>query len=105
MTDWLDRLKQVLPITKVVSGRAAGVDTLGEEWAKKNNLVVIPFPADWDQYGKRAGPIRNGDMALCADMLVAFPARGSAGTQDMIRQMMALRKSVLVLPVPDAPEE
>lgn len=50
-------------ITRLVSGRAPGVDTLGERWAFFNRIPISPFPADWEHLGKRAGPIRNRQMA------------------------------------------
>ena len=42
-------------------------------------------PADWKQYGRGAGPIRNREMLQYSepDIVVAFP--GGAGTADMIR--------------------
>jgi hypothetical protein len=49
-------------ITEVVSGHARGVDTLGETWAKKNNIPIKLFIPDWDKHGKSAGFIRNVDM-------------------------------------------
>ena len=46
----------------IISGGAKGADHLGEEWAKRNGVEVVRMPADWDQYGKSAGPIRNAEM-------------------------------------------
>lgn len=48
-------------IDEVVSGRAIGVDRLGEQWAKENNIPVKVFLPDWE-LGKRAGPLRNIEM-------------------------------------------
>jgi len=73
-------------ITEVVSGGARGTDFLGEQWAKKNGIACSVFPADWDRYGKSAGPIRNAQMANHAEALIAFPAKDSVGTYDMIRK-------------------
>src|SRR6187401_1706565 len=58
-------------ITTVISGKANGVDKLGEEYAKKNNLPIMKFPANWDLYGKSAGYIRNDEMAKNAEALIA----------------------------------
>lgn len=68
----------------VVSGTAAGVDTLGEEWAVEQGLRVKRFPSDWDRYQKAAGPIRNSLMAWYATHLVAFWDGSSRGTANMI---------------------
>lgn len=39
-------------ISQVVSGGARGADALGEKYAKKNNIELNIFPADWEQFGK-----------------------------------------------------
>lgn len=71
-------------ITEVVSGAAKGVDTFGEEWAAVRGVPVKRFPADWKRYGRRAGPVRNREMAEYADALVALPKGESRGTRNMI---------------------
>lgn len=68
----------------IVSGRARGADTLGERYARENGYKIDYHPADWDKYGKRAGYIRNTEMAKCADGLVAFWDGESKGTKMMI---------------------
>jgi hypothetical protein len=50
-------------------------------------LVCTAFPADWERYGQRAGPQRNGQMArYCSpgDVCPAFP--GGKGMADMLAQ-------------------
>lgn len=42
-------------ITEVVSGCARGADTLGEQWATRNNVAVKKFPADWDTLVRKQG--------------------------------------------------
>ena len=71
-------------ITEVVSGGAKGMDTVGEQWAKARNLPIKRFPADWTTYGKKAGYLRNKEMARYADGLIAVWDGKSAGTQHMI---------------------
>ena len=74
---------------KIISGCCQGADQLGEEFAKKNTLVCIKFPADWKKYGKKAGPIRNEERAKYAaeehGILMAFWDGKSRGTQNMIQ--------------------
>ena len=57
-------------ITEVVSGKARGVDTMGEQWAKENNIPIKEFPADWKKWGHSAGPRRNTEMAEYAESLI-----------------------------------
>jgi len=70
--------------TVVISGRARGADTLGEEWAKANNVPREVYPANWDLYGKSAGFIRNKQMAEVAEALIALWDGSSKGTSHMI---------------------
>lgn len=86
-------------ITEVVSGCARGVDTLGERWAAKNYKLITRFRADWDQYGTRAGPLRNIHMGDYADALIAIWDGKSAGTKHMIQYMQKLKKPVFVFSV------
>lgn len=71
-------------ITEVVSGCARGADTLGEQWATRNNVAVKKFPADWDNLGKKAGYVRNYQMGDYADALIALWDGESRGTKHMI---------------------
>lgn len=82
---YLDHVTSFLskPFT-VVSGGAEGVDYLGEKWAASQKLHVRKFAADWDRYGKSAGPIRNALMAWYGTHLVAIWDGESRGTANMI---------------------
>lgn len=82
----------------VISGHARGADTMGEQWAKENNLSLDIFPADWETYGKAAGHIRNAEMLKAQPQLVvAFLAQGSKGTRNMIEQSIKVGKPVKVI--------
>lgn len=87
---WLD-------ITEVVCGEAAGADTLGKQWAELHGITVKSFPADWDRLGKKAGPIRNAEMGVYADGLIAFWDGQSAGTRHMINFMQSHNKWTYVI--------
>ena len=80
----LDKAKKHYGIFEVVSGKARGADSLGERYAKENNLPIAEFPPDWDTHGKKAGFLRNADMADYADGCVVFWDGVSKGTQHMI---------------------
>lgn len=86
----LNDLFSELEITEVVHGGAPGADRGGKEWAKHtkfhraSNLVITEFKADWEKYGKAAGPIRNKQMAKYANLVVLFP--GGRGTASMHRE-------------------
>jgi hypothetical protein len=71
-------------ITTVISGTAAGADRLGEEWARDKGIPVERFPADWEKHGKKAGFIRNVQMAETAAALIAIWDGKAKGTAHMI---------------------
>ena len=69
----------------IISGTAIGADTLGEKYAHERGYALRRFPADWRQYGKAAGPIRNRQMAENADGLICFWNGHSLGAKNMIQ--------------------
>ncbi|MCK0510242.1 SLOG family protein [Aromatoleum buckelii] len=70
--------------TCIVCGGAKGADEHGAEWGKQQGLEVKNYPADWKKYGKRAGPVRNREMAENAEGLIAVWDGSSRGTANMI---------------------
>ena len=83
--------KTMLPdLTRIISGGARGADTLGERFANEMGLEISRFIPDWDGLGKRAGYVRNAEMAKFAveddndGMLIAFWDGQSRGTKHMI---------------------
>lgn len=82
----LDHLHSLYPFRVVITGGARGADALAEDWARRRGIECIVEPANWDTFGKRAGPIRNQDMITKhhPSHCVAFP--GGFGTRDMVRR-------------------
>jgi hypothetical protein len=80
-------------ITEVVSGRARGVDLLGEHWANRRHIPVKPFPVtdeDYQTYGRYQAPkVRNARMAEYADALILVWDGVSGGSADMLRRAKA----------------
>ena len=74
----------------IVHGNAAGADRIAHQEAQKLGLLVEPHPAEWDVYGKAAGPVRNQKMAaLGADLCIAFWDGRSKGTAHMMKEAEA----------------
>ena len=69
---------------KVISGMAKGADTLGIQYADEHKLTKILFPANWKEYPRIAGFLRNNDMLSIATHLIAFWNGESSGTKHMI---------------------
>lgn len=70
----------------LIHGAARGADLLAQHWAILHSVEVRAFPANWEEHGRSAGPIRNKAMLVHGrpDLVVAFP--GGRGTADMVRQ-------------------
>jgi YspA, cpYpsA-related SLOG family len=90
----LDQVHESTPIVLLIHGAAAGADALASEWAESRGVPAEAYPADWSQYGRAAGPVRNAHMlARRPDLLIAFP--GGRGTADMVRRAKAAGVAVL----------
>lgn len=80
---------------KVVHGGCKGADLnfvkLLRYFCRKHSQLkpkIKEYPADWDNHGKAAGPIRNQQMLdnnLDIDFAIAF--RGGRGTADMVKRL------------------
>lgn len=82
--------------TTVISGGACGVDTIAATAAVKRGLQIKIFTADWDTYGRAAGPIRNKEIVDAADGVIAFWDGVSRGTLSTIEFAKAAGKPVIV---------
>ena len=80
--------------TEIVSGGCAGIDKMGEAYAKWFNVPIKEFPADWEKHGRSAGPIRNREMAEYADVLVLIWNGKSKGSGGMKKEMEKLNKPI-----------
>ncbi|MEU8134612.1 bifunctional DNA primase/polymerase [Streptodolium elevatio] len=66
-----------------------GADRHAADWARDHadkGVTEEPHPADWNQHGRRAGPVRNAAMvALGADRCAAFIRDDSPGASHCAR--------------------
>lgn len=72
---------------QIIHGNANGADWLAKAWAISKNISQKPYPANWKQNGKKAGPIRNQEMIddnIDLTLVVAF--KGGTGTKDMVQR-------------------
>lgn len=85
----------------IIEGGAKGADFLARVFAKFVGLPFIEFPADWEKHGKAAGPIRNKQMLDEGrpDLVLAFRAPNSRGTQNMIDQAKAAGVKTIVVDI------
>ena len=76
----------------IIEGGASGADAIAREYAQRRSIKVIEVKADWDKYGKQAGPIRNSAMiAMKPDLVLAFSKDLSKnkGTSDTVKKAIA----------------
>lgn len=77
----------------IVQGGACGADFLAKRYAIENDIPHEEFLAEWNKYGRAAGPVRNTRMLNSGiDIVIAFP--GGRGTQDTV--MKAEKKGIHV---------
>jgi uncharacterized protein YozE (UPF0346 family) len=82
---------------QIISRNANGVDKLGERYAKEYGYDLLLYPANWDKYGKKAGPIRNTEMVKIADCLIAVWDGQSKGTKDIINKAKANNLNIYMI--------
>ncbi len=87
--DYLKRLNA----SQVLAGGCRGADTLAVRAARSLGVPFREFPADWQRFGKAAGPMRNQQMLDEGgpDLVVAFHPHleESKGTKDMVHRAIA----------------
>lgn len=83
----------------IIDGGAMGADYLAYAYAVMHNIKHESFPAEWKEFGKAAGPIRNKQMLDEGkpDLVIAFP--GGRGTANMVEQ--AEKAGVKVIRIED----
>lgn len=68
----------------IISGGAKGPDSIAVSYAIRKGIRITVYPANWNRYAKRAGPIRNTTIVNNADRIIAFWDGRSRGTRDTI---------------------
>lgn len=80
-------------VSEIVSGGAAGADSLASRFASEIGIPVTEFLPDWS-LGRAAGPIRNKKIVEASNALLAFWDGKSPGTKSSIE--MARKKGIPV---------
>lgn len=82
----------------IIHGAAPGADSIAGELAEiRGDLIVESFPADWNKYGKSAGPRRNIEMLnQNPDRIYAFPLSDSIGTYHTIKEAQRMGIPVII---------
>ena len=85
---------------EIVSGGCPqGGDRFAEIIAKKHQIPIKIYYANWNKYGKLAGFRRNGNIAEDAHVLIAIVAGDrTGGTEDTIRKAEHKERKVIIVP-------
>ena len=84
--------------TIVSGGCPKGGDRFAEILAKKYDVPITIYPANWDKFGRGAGFIRNTSIARDSDILIACVASDRmGGTEDTIKKFLKMNKKGLIL--------
>ena len=86
--------------TVIVSGGAAGVDRIAEDYAHRHELSVLVYHPDWQAHGKAAGAKRNQQIVDRADRVIAFWDGKSKGTKITIDMARRAGKLVEIVSIP-----
>ena len=78
----------------ILSGHCSGVDTMAERYAQENGIALEIFPANWEAYGRAAGPVRNREMVSQADIVIAFWDGKSKGTASLLQYAKKLGRKI-----------
>lgn len=71
-------------VTQVISGMAKGIDTCAVKYANCYGIPLICMPALWDEFGKKAGLLRNIEMCKIAEQAICIWDGKSTGTKHML---------------------
>lgn len=98
----LDKVCQGFGELRIVHGGCRGADRLASDWAVAHGHECVAYPAQWDQHGKAAGPIRNQKMLdeespTLGLVFLSKPIEQSRGSADMVRRM--LKRDIIVLEI------
>ena len=74
-------------------GACRGADMIAHTIANRFNFNIQAFPANWKEYGRKAGPIRNEEMLLHRpDLVLAFHnnLEKSRGTKHVVTKAVKM---------------
>lgn len=80
----LDNLLNWVKVKRVITGGCRGTDALAKDYAEAHGYQHREVKANWVKHGRKAGPLRNREMAKQANATVAVWDGISRGTKSML---------------------
>lgn len=90
-------------VDTIISGGAAGVDSIAERYADEHKLSKYIIRPRYDLYGRAAPLVRNKAMVEMCDRVLAIWDGTSKGTAATIAYAKKLNKEVCVVVPPNFP--
>ena len=94
--------------TIIMSGGAAGADTIALEWAHANEWNAMRVPAKWNELGSAAGMARNLEMLELAvrmyaegSQVIVLAMPGGVGTSGMVAYAKKYARTLAFISVVD----
>lgn len=78
----------------IISGGALGVDTSAKLYSSQHNIKYSEYLANWNLYGKSAGPKRNKEIAKNSDKLLLIWDGKSKGSKNCKKEFEKLNKPI-----------
>jgi len=102
-TNWADFCTKLNGLFKrigdpemIITGDAKGADEMARSYAENANIELKVFYADWNKYGRVAGPKRNVFVVQECDKAVVFVSKFSKGSYDVINKMNIIGKECII---------
>ena len=103
-----DIVERYVPVgcSEIISGGAAGVDALAEQYAKDNGLKLTVVRPDYKTFDRTAPLVRNGEIIRLSDYVLILWDGISRGTLNVIMTCLKTNKPHKLLLIKDnAPTE
>jgi len=93
-------IREPAELTVIHGACPKGADKIADDWAKEAGAEIERWPADWNAFGKYAGPRRNEQMAQTRRRaLPRLLGRRIARTADMIKRCIQHGITVQIVPM------
>ncbi len=79
-------------------GCPKGGDRVAELIGKRMGLPILIFYPNWKEFGRKAGFVRNTEIAMHSDILIACVAKDrKGGTEDTIKKFGVKSKKLFIV--------
>lgn len=93
----LEKTNNLKNISAIITGDATGVDSFAVQLAKSLKIKYFVFRANWNKYGKAAGPIRNEYIVKNCDIAIVIWNGKSRGTRSAIDFLKKYKKEYMII--------